>query len=181
MKFINVLIVFTLFCLNSCQQKNNGNDSVSCDVISCDAEKILSDSSAFITNGNLGIAMFSNAKNRTSEFAHSGKYSIKLGKDDLYGFTTKEISVAKNATIEVSVWRRKGNKDAQIVVSAQKVEDFYINSATVVDADKDWEKIVCRIKVPAKLENRTVTCYVWNPNAKLVAYFDDIEIKFISK
>lgn len=144
--------------------------------ISCGAEIIDADSNYL--KGTPDTFIFSGTNLRTDAKQHSGKYSIFLDDINQYGFTTKLKSVVANQIIKVSVWRySESGSEAGICISGDNPDDLYsFNSITESGNPKGWQLISTEIVVPAKLQGKDLSVYVFNPKGEKKVYFDDIEI-----
>ncbi|MCH2224790.1 MAG: hypothetical protein MK066_08485, partial [Crocinitomicaceae bacterium] len=175
MKYLHTYLFFTLVSmLISCDHATKVNASIKGgadanvgEQIFCDAEKVSGDD--FETNGTL--FMGSNA--RTSEFAFEGKYSIKINKDNQFGFTYVFEDLKEGERIHAYVWK-KGSEELGTIVIADDEGISYSSSKTIIERKGDWCKLMTSFVVSKGMKSIKVYCF--NPNEESV-YFDELHIE----
>lgn len=148
--------------------------------ILCDAETLDKDNAFF--KGSPEQYKYGNVQTRSNERSYDGTYSVKLGKSNKYGFSTKIPIAGEGQIINVSVWRyAPGESSAGICLSAESPDDLYIfNPKTESGATGGWQKISTQITMPEKMYGKDLSVYVFNPAGEDDVYFDDFEITVIS-
>ena len=112
----------------------------------------------------------------TENLSHSGKNSVMLTKDQPFSMSYNVDSVTAGAEYEITVWRHKLGTSGVIVATIHKPEDFYFTGETIINTDSlGWEQIQMKFAVPAKLNKKKMTIYLWNVKDPVV-YFDDLRI-----
>ncbi len=143
--------------------------------VSCDAERTTADEMYFI--GSNDSILFEYGTRKSSEFARSGVYSIKLDAQLPYGMTIRFPGVEFGESFKVSAWRKcKKQNTGSIVVSASDAKLFYRNEFEIAGKDSSgWERIQAEIFAPFELAGGEMIVYLLNPEAVPV-YFDDLHI-----
>ncbi|MFN8208328.1 MAG: hypothetical protein U0T82_13110, partial [Bacteroidales bacterium] len=119
-----------------------------------------------------------NGPTQSDEFAHSGKFSCKLVKENPYGMTCALSEVQKGEEYLVSVWRyNNGNTKAGLVISGNNPDKYYMFQSNVSAEEKGWQKLEYAFSVPESLVNEDVKIYLWNMDENTPAYFDDLKIE----
>jgi hypothetical protein len=140
-----------------------------------DAEKVDSTRQFFFSREGFPAQ---NGSTQSDEFAHSGKYSSKLVKDNPYGMTCALSEVQKEDQYQVSVWRyNNGNSKAGLVISGNNPDKYYVFQSNSSVEEKGWQKLEYTLTVPESLVNEDVKIYLWNMDEKTPAYFDDLMIE----
>ncbi|MEI7943039.1 MAG: hypothetical protein WCH76_07775, partial [Candidatus Riflemargulisbacteria bacterium] len=94
--------------------KREHNKLLSKNSFICDAETLTDDKSKFIASDNT-LLEFGNLQ--SSEKSHSGKYSIKLTKDNIWGMTFRLNDVKKGEKFKLNIWRYSSEDKGFIVAS----------------------------------------------------------------
>lgn len=139
----------------------------------CDAEKLSENGKLFISNN----VEFKNGNAQSEDFAHSGKFSVKLNKDSQYGLGFTIEDVHPGEAFHVSVWRKSTNgKGALVIVGDTKGFLFYAKENIATSKDENgWEKLSLSFIAPISNQSKDYKLYVYNPNKNYV-YFDDLKI-----
>jgi uncharacterized membrane protein len=146
-----------------------GHNKLITNTFLCDAEKIDPDGVHLISTNNV---LVNNGENRNTEKCHSGKYSIKLTKENRYGFTWIPTDFKAGEIIMATVWMNSGNNKGALVASAGS--KFFISSDEVIEEDAGgWKKISLIFCVPQ--EHADLGVYAWNEGDNDI-WFDDFEI-----
>lgn len=168
-----------MIIFQSCEVKTQ---SEICDEITCDAETLIEDSSKFMASTKFQDLSFANGNTQSDEKAHTGKYSVKLTKEKPFGMTYIIKNVQPDEHFQVSVWRLSENNNGVLVAQAEDTEKFYISQMEVSKKDnKGWELLTLDIIVPQNVKDEVFKVYVWNPDAVVPAYFDDLKIKYLPR
>ncbi|MDO7847951.1 carbohydrate binding domain-containing protein [Hymenobacter sp. M29] len=132
----------------------------------------------------------SNDASITTEQAHSGKYSLKVGPQNEYGYTyvqtLGQMSTARVKKLTVSGWAWLPDKGAtaQIVVSiahsADKGSPVFYGSFTLPDEVKkykSWQQISHTFTLPDSVQaTNQLKCYLWRTSTNVTAYVDDFTL-----
>ena len=138
--------------------------------ITCDAEKIGENANQLV--GSNGM-MFNFQPPRDSTSAYSGKYSVATGENARFGFSALLPDCHTSDQWEISV-KRKGNKDASLVVSDGA--SLYIRAMTPDSTDASgWQTLKLSFIVSNNMKMNNIKVYVWNPSPE-VTYFDDLKL-----
>ncbi len=148
-------------------------------VIRCDMERYWNGS--FVADGH----WFSNGRTRSSDKAHSGKYSSKLRKNEgsFYGPGIALAGVEPGQAYRISLWINKGNKNARVslVASAPEQKAFYQETNQAVEfAKKGWEQLELNFVLPATYTHKELEVYTYSDGSEAV-FVDDLEIEKIEK
>jgi hypothetical protein len=150
-------------------------DTLSPDVIYCDAEQVEEDQ--FISAGQ----HFSGGSLQTDAFSKSGKYSCKLPKVEgtQYGFSYTMKNLIPGQAYKASVWRLKNIYQlGNLVVQARGKDGFYKRSNTAVQTADGWELLEIRFYIPFQKEIDDINIHVFS-NGLQELYFDDLKIERI--
>lgn len=159
-----------LFEINRKAAGTVSRDSIK--VYSCDAENI---SGGSLVSSD-GITFFQGAECRSNQYAHGGKFSLKLDERNQFGFAI-HLPVKKGKRYEVSVWRKSETGKGVMSASAGKPEIFQQTSSTPLEETADgWGLLKLRFVIPQDYPEDTITIYSWNENGPQVTYFDDFMI-----
>lgn len=126
----------------------------------------------------------------TSEKAHSGKYSVKVGPQNEYGYTyvntLGNMSTAKTKAITVSawVWMPNNQQAATLALSVTRSPEqgaslFYggIDLSKAVTKYNSWQKVSQTFTMPDTVRSMNqLKCYLWRTAANDNVYADDITI-----
>ena len=139
----------------------------------CDAETISQGNKYFIASNNFLLEFLHNQSN---EKVHSGKYSLKLTKDNMYGMNFKLNNVKKGDNFRISVWRFATDSSGVIVATAKSSNEFYISGNNIIKSEKNgWQLIELKFSIPKFLTDNFLGIYLWNNSNKDI-YFDDLEV-----
>lgn len=134
----------------------------------CDGETV--DGDEFVTNGD----KFKGAQFRSSDKSRSGKYSVKLNKDQPFGFTYAVEKVKKGDIIKASVWKHKDASSGGLVISGETEEDQYEFNFLYKKEEAEWGQI--ELFFVAQKDYERIVVYALNGDAS-PAYFDDMKIE----
>jgi hypothetical protein len=138
----------------------------------CDAEKI--ENNFFISNDNM--VRFSGGEAVSTDFAHSGKQSIKLSKDFDFGLATK-IPAIKGKEYEISVWRKSTNGKGVLAATASKYEILGITTNFPEQTDPGgWQLLRLHFAVPADYPEEFISVYAYSEQSDVPVYFDDFTL-----
>ncbi|MEI8201528.1 MAG: hypothetical protein WCH34_00835 [Bacteroidota bacterium] len=141
--------------------------------MACDMERILADNKFFDTNSPYQLS-YNN--NRCSTTSFSGKYSQILNKKAPWGSGVKISKVAPGSNYEVTVWKKSNDDRCVIVAAADKAEDLYISSNTIVQQKNGWDQLKLIFESNKKIDNKSIQIYVWY-NGENQVFIDDFKIK----
>ena len=126
-------------------------------------------------------AYFSGGKLQTDRFAHSGKHSAVLDKENPYGFSYSWPYIRGNEKVRVSVWRYSNGKDSRNGILVASAKGMWKPGEEVVEkSDDGWEKIQFNFSPPPETKNQTLSIYCWNKGHDPI-YFDDLEIEIVKE
>ncbi len=141
------------------------------DNILCNAEQIRGNS--FVHNG----FSFNNASTQSSEEAHTGRFSCKIGKDMQYGFSYEEPHPTPGAKYKISVWRKRNDQTpGNLVVSSPDGSFYQSTHLPVRKKANGWELLEHYFHVPFGKTLEKISIYVYKPHSNIV-YFDDLMIE----
>jgi hypothetical protein len=141
--------------------------------IFCNAEKFTADSNLLSTTYNIKFPQINQLSNT---FHHSGKHSIKITKENPYGFSTLFKNVIAGDVYKISAWRYPAGSASNIVACIKSPNDLLITNAQVTDSDSNgWEKIETTFKVPLALSLEKLSVHI-EYKGDSCAYFDDLTI-----
>lgn len=145
--------------------------------IVCEADHLTENSSRL--RSTCGQYIFKHFNNQSNEEAHSGEYSLKLDKNNPYGFT--HIFTLKKdyyCDWEVSAWR-KGGDAGFLHVSFDDSGVESVGNNTAVETDSlGWQLVKVKFRIPKQVEeNDIITVYTYIDNHDQTIYFDDLRIK----
>lgn len=138
-------------------------------LIICDAEKKINNH--LICNHN---TLVENSYYQSDEKSYSGKYSLKLSKDQLNAFYTK-IPAKNLSFLKVGAWIHQNHDNAKLVIHSNKIENYYIEKTetTFTDSLNQWKYLTTIILIPSQnLSNDTLILYLKN-NSDEIVYCDD--------
>ncbi len=152
------------------------------DEITCDCEQ--HDSANFIgkcRGERFESANFLNLTTRTNKYSRSGKYAIRIDKENPYGLTYTIKEVKPKEHYRISCWRHKvSSGESSIVLSAENTDDLYFaQSESIKESKGDWELLVLDVIIPEKAKNKDIKTYLYSKEG--VAFYDDFKIEYISK
>ena len=143
--------------------------------IYCDAEK--TDSTGIYLKSNIEGFNFKGGRNRTTEVAYSGNYSLKTEEKDHFIFSVTLDSCIPEEYFEMSVWKYGDPGKVVIVAYGKDTKNFYKKSSYPrIKGKKGWEKIDFRFFLPPDFIGKQLHVYVWKIDSALM-YFDDFRIK----
>jgi uncharacterized membrane protein len=140
------------------------------DSLECGAETLSADKLHFVaSNGELvnGVSA------RDSLIKRTGKYSIRINKNNQYGFGYYGKNLKSGDLLKVSVWEYPVYHDTgRLIVDGGK--DFYKTTLGVNEKDnKGWGELILYVTVPKDHDNLVI--YTWNATSADV-WFDDLKI-----
>ena len=165
-----------IFNLKSKARNFRINDHSIAKIYSCDAESLSEDHYNFIMKNDSSL-LFQNGETRSDEFAHAGKYSVKLSESSPYGMTIRINNLKVGESIAIRVWRKTNSKAKGGIIAAANSPDLYYNNAyKILKANPDgWEKLSMEVYITDELASQELNVYLYNPNPE-PEYYDDFEI-----
>lgn len=146
--------------------------------VTCDVEVEVDFLGKKYIEGTNGLLLTGGAY-RSSEEAHSGKYSIKLGGENTYAFQVKFKEVESDMFVRATIWK-KGNS-GNLALTERKNTGFQEYSKIIQQKDSSgWKQIVLESFIPANYSGEEIKLFAMN-GSKEEVYFDDLEVKVYSK
>lgn len=170
-KYRDVLI----FNLEDRDIKNfNINERKVEDIFYCNAETISTDMTSFYSPDS--SKLFQNASTQSSDYAHSGVFSVCLNSNNPYGMTFSIDSVKFRESLQLSSWILGPSKNACIIVSAENPGKFYKSlPAGTTQNIEEWRKLEFELFIPEEMHMQSIKIYLYNPSEQNI-YFDDLEV-----
>lgn len=142
--------------------------------LTCDVEKVEE------VNGRLFLvspsdSLLTGAAQRSEEEARSGKYSVKLGYDKMYGFQVKFRKVKKDMFVRATIWI-KGEMGYLALTSIKELSFQKYSSKVAQEGENGWKQIILEAFVPAHYNGEELKLFAMNQFERDV-YFDDFEVK----
>ena len=91
--------------------------------IKCNAEKVNNTGDRLVSDD--GLYLFTGANKRNKERARSGEYSLKLNKENPFGFTITLDNIYEGFNVNVRIWKYGADESGSIVADDIKGERFY--------------------------------------------------------
>ena len=141
--------------------------------LTCDVEAVEKAKGQVLLKSS-GDYLLTGANNRSEEKAHSGKYSIKLGHDNKYGFQVKFSDLKKDMFVRATVWIY--GDVGHLAFTSSKPLNYHAYSKSVVQSDENgWKQIILEAFVPPHYDGEEIKLFVMNQEETDV-YFDDLEV-----
>ncbi len=119
---------------------------------------------------------FKGGKMQSAAFAKSGTHSLKLTKEDAFGFQFEYPYLRGNERFTVSVWRYSNGKDSRKGILVAAAKSFWKAGEEVIEkSESGWEKIQFTFEPSKESKNQSLEIYCWNQGYEPI-YFDDLEI-----
>lgn len=134
----------------------------------CNAERVSSDK-LLGTNGG----EFNGITARSSEKSRSGKYALKLTKENPYGFEYKVRDVKKGTVITAEVWRNVESKSGAIAIGPEGHSELAVSSHNARESQNGWQKLT--VMFIAEEDYDVVNIFALNFQEE-PAYFDDFAV-----
>jgi len=169
----NSYLTFSKDSIFILQKIETVNDSI---LIFCNAEntKNINNLDVMTTNDSTKFCEIKNTRTDVESF--SGKFALKLDKNNAFGFTIRLNDIIPCETIIVSTYTKYNCQNAHIVASAPDANYFY-TAKTVSDTInfEEWKYIEMIVNVPADFIGSELDFYVWN-NSDYTVFSDDFKI-----
>ena len=172
MKF-NIIFSFFigLFFLTGCSKKPIIEDGA-----------VVYKTSAEFVNGesftdSTSFSEFGNTSFRTTEYARTGKYAIKLDSTHVYGFNITIENPKEGELIFASVWQRKNAVDGTLMCSMEGENKRTIRTWKKNPDHNEWFKHTLSVIVGENVDK--ISFYVFAGGKE--AFFDDIKIQRFPK
>lgn len=148
--------------------------------IECDVETKTSSGNFLLSKS--GQAKFDRAQLQSSDFARSGKFSLRLDSANQFAFNQKIASVKPGDVYTLSVYKYGATDNVFLVASAsQNTEKFYVQSQNSTNQPDSWNLTEIRVEIPSNYpKDIPLSLYVWNASGKTV-YVDDFKIEKAEK
>ncbi|MBE9468383.1 MAG: hypothetical protein IMY72_08710 [Bacteroidetes bacterium] len=159
-----LLFIFYFLLLQACQENKT---TIKQEHFFCDAETISSNGKYFISNN----IRFKANNARSSDYAHSGKYSIKLDQTQQHGMALEITGIKHEEHYRASVWQYGNN--GMLVASNSS---FWVSERNNNLSDTiGWHKISIDFFIPPHNAENKIKIYLWNPDS-VPSYFDDLKV-----
>ena len=126
----------------------------------------------------------------TTEKAHSGQYSVKVGPQNEYGYTYAQtlgkMSPSKTKIVTISAWIWMPNSKSESSLALQVNRSIYannqvyyggINLTKAVTKYKSWQHVSESFTLPDSVKSDNyLKCYLWRAATNETTYADDITI-----
>ncbi|OFX23241.1 MAG: hypothetical protein A2033_04135 [Bacteroidetes bacterium GWA2_31_9] len=179
MKILSLSFILLVLIIFSC--KENSEFKV-VEEINCNAEEVNIEKGGFKSDKKFIDSFFTNSKQQTAEFAFSGKYSMKLDKNNQYGFAYTLYNVKANDHYRITVWRMSKSGKGALVISHKDSKLFYeVQKNAKLDNDPKWGQMDLDIIIPSQVDGENLRVYCWNPDTINPVYFDDLKIQYLNK
>ena len=142
-------------------------------VIYCNADS-LNENQTCLLSSVPGI-IFPDVQNRTDKVARSGRYSLFLDKDHLFGFSVNLTGVMPGDRFLVTVWTKDNMGKAGIVITSPDPNYLYFIGGVAEKRKDDWQQIMLEGNIFPDYKGHDVKIYLWNYGGVKV-YFDDLKI-----
>ncbi len=140
----------------------------------CDAETRTMDG-LFFTDTSSNI-QFEFGMLQSSEETHTGRYAIKLSKEQPYGLTFKMNELEEGDRIRIRIWRSPGAPQSVVWISSIDEIHYYNNKVRIYQTDeKGWQQIVQDFTIDSAMAGKELKMYAFNPSDAEV-FFDDLEV-----
>lgn len=116
---------------------------------------------------------FSGASARSSKKSRSGKYSLRLNKNNSYGFEYQLKNVKKGTVITAEVWRSNDSKSGALVIGVDGDHVNSVSSGHIRKTKGNWGKMTTMFV--AEKDFKKVKIFAYNLQDR-PAYFDDFKI-----
>jgi len=167
---------FLILKKKSTDELANTNTTVSEETVTyfCNADSVAQDKVFFFSNNNKQV--FYNVNTQSNEKAFSGKYSVKLTRDNPYGLSTTLLNVKKGSFFKITAWMYSGDKNCCIVASGKSSDSFYLSDNKNTGKELNgWKQIKLEFLITRDLPDDILNIYLLNGGKKTV-YFDDLTI-----
>ena len=116
------------------------------------------------------------ARQRTAEESFSGQYSLGVGGEHAFGFSTT-LHHESVTTLKVNVRRKGAGQNGFLVVSSMggKTQLYHTQNIGLMDEETGWEQLSLSVPLSGLGPKEELTVYVWNPEDDIV-YFDQLEV-----
>ena len=126
----------------------------------------------------------------SSDRAHSGKFSVKVGPQSEYGYTyiqtlgRMSTAKAKDVTVSAWVWLTSEQDPSSIVMSITRSPElntpvFYgsVELAKEVKKFKTWQLVTKTFTLPDSVQaTNQLKCYLWRVGSNENVYADDLTL-----
>ncbi|GAB5417832.1 MAG: CotH kinase family protein [Crocinitomicaceae bacterium] len=169
MKRLLLALSALILLISSCSEESvNPNDTTKPVHLFCGAEKVSGD----MLVGKDGVE-FANAKARSKKRSRTGKYSLRLHKENAYGYGYIIKDVKKGTVITAEVWKNRDAEGGALVVSEFGSNQNYTSSGHFRELEGEWGKVTTMFIAEQDFDSLNV--YTYNLAQKPV-YFDDFKI-----
>jgi len=151
-----------------------------------DAENFTADSTGFLSaeyiNDSLikdrsGSIHFKKGGHRSDEESLSGKYSVKLDKNNPYGFECR-VKLKPGSYYKFSVWRKNPTQTGLLVAGENH---YYNRSYYASETDSNGWQLLSFDYFCSDSSIEELPVYVWQQDTLSTVYFDDLTIMSVEK
>ncbi len=172
----NIALFFGLLLVVSCSD-NDFSDLGDQYIIASDLETILETDKGKVFESNIDQLYFLNGDFLSSDFAKSGKQSIKLDSNHVYGLNIDLPKLKSGQFIKATIWQKRGVSDGTLVATVKRKGSLFKYRSFYPKGQKsDWVKHSVNFVVPDKVD--AISFFVFS--GKKEAYFDDVKIEIFN-
>jgi hypothetical protein len=139
----------------------------------CNFEALAQDTNYFFSSDS--ACKFDKVSVRSADASFSGKYSIKLNKENPYGSGTKII--LKKGYYKITIMRHSDDGDGHIVAAGKTGTELYKANAIATTEKDGWDSVELTVDIPEKMIGEEMSVYLWYPGNG-TCYFDDLNITY---
>ncbi|MBN1415845.1 MAG: CotH kinase family protein [Bacteroidales bacterium] len=176
--FPYLLLVLSILLVVSCNQDDRQQQPFNISAVQgissvkSDAEVISEDGIYLLSNDS--VHRLDLAGRRSDSIAHSGKYSLKVTKEQPYGFTIDVDQIKRGEIIQADFWCYGFTP---LLVFSDSGNIYYQVSKNVIETDSTgWKKIGMKVRAPGNLHNGRLRLFVWNAS-ETGGYVDDFSFE----
>ena len=175
--FLFIAVAFTSV-LPSCQNQSVSDQPDT--VYFCGAENQVTNEDGSIVFENEGH-IFEIGEVQSADFSFEGQYSVKLDKQQKYGFSYAIYNVKKGELINAAVWQKVNSDKGTLICSVSGESKFTIESRTngFYEEQRGWRKHFIQLEAVRDLD--TVHFFVFSQNADTALYFDNFSLERLHK
>jgi hypothetical protein len=143
------------------------------DLVYCNFERLAQDTGYYAVLNS--IYKIDGTTLRTSGTSYSGKFCVKLSKENPYGPGLKIL--LKKGYYKITVMRRSYDGVGNIV-AANKTGPALYKANAIAESEKDgWDSLGLTVDVPESMIGEVIVVYLWYPGNR-TCYFDDLHITY---
>ncbi|MDX1351160.1 MAG: hypothetical protein R3279_12965, partial [Putridiphycobacter sp.] len=178
--YISALFLLAVVLPISCGKLGPADGKLETYTISSDLETVVQEGQKNLFASNIEGVFFQNGDFASTDFALSGKQSIKLDENQVYGLNINIDDLQEGQFVRASIWQKEGGSDGTLIATV-KGADYSHSFRTYYDVksqtEKGWVQHYLTFVVTKGVEN--VSFYIFS--GKKLAYFDDIKVEVLAK